>query len=149
MTVELTPQGAHYADLTQVATPLGLLHPETELALMACDAVEAWSDNFGWVGLRQPGWDRNTVYRAAAEAALPPRPPSIDWAHVSPRFTVLATDRDGRTFLHEHRPRHDDRCWSDGGHFVEAAYFASFVRGTCDWRQSLLVRPAGPEAPGR
>lgn len=74
---------------------------------------------------------------------------TIDWSHVAPGYTHMARNEDGRVFV-----RTDSHCdgvqWHTMGKITnpctDARVFASYKRGTCDWRDSLVSR-AQCEAP--
>lgn len=72
--------------------------------------------------------------------------PSINWDHVAPEFVVMAADSDGAPWLYEDEPKAGNFEWF-GCRGVEANVFASFVPGTCDWRDSLVIRPGYEETP--
>ena len=70
--------------------------------------------------------------------------PSIDWEHVDSKFNYLAEDSSGDVFLYEKEPfiTTEASAWcaqNDG--IAEANGFASYVKGTCDWKDSLVKRP--------
>ena len=70
--------------------------------------------------------------------------PSINWEHVSSEFNYLAEDSevDGGVFLYENKPFIVSETWTiDNGKFAEAHMFASYIKGTCDWEDSLIERP--------
>ena len=70
--------------------------------------------------------------------------PSIDWDHVAPKFNYLAEDSEGSAFLYEEEPyvSTDTSAWyPQSGEIVEASGFASYTKGTCDWKDSLIKRP--------
>ena len=68
--------------------------------------------------------------------------PSIDWSHVDSKFNYLAEDADGVVFLYEKEPFLSLDFWSMQGGKVSAVYmFASYIPGTCDWKDSLVARP--------
>lgn len=75
-------------------------------------------------------------------------PDSIDWSHVAPRFKWMARDENGVVALYEDEPYVDDICdmWTMGEFGCEwhnARNFSSYVRGSCDWKDSLVQRPEG------
>lgn len=75
--------------------------------------------------------------------------PSINWDHVAKHIVAMATDGDGRTFLYDKKPKASgmwDFWASDGGWDCRADFLASFVPGTCDWRDSLVIRPGYEES---
>ena len=68
--------------------------------------------------------------------------PSINWEHVSSAFNYLAEDADGGVFLYEDKPHTTTETWMvDNGDLAEAHMLASYTKGTCDWRNSLVKRP--------
>ena len=70
--------------------------------------------------------------------------PSINWEHVSSAFNYLAEDADGGVFLYEDKPHTTTETWMvDNGELAEAHMLASYSRGTCDWKDSLVKRPEG------
>ena len=70
------------------------------------------------------------------------RKPSIDWEHVSSEFNYLAEDADGGVFLYEDKPFTATETWTvDNGERAEANTLASYTKGTCDWKESLIERP--------
>lgn len=70
-------------------------------------------------------------------------PPSIDWDAVNPRFDWLAADENGTIWLYEQMPRIDPHLayWSGGDMMIDAEWFTSLKRGTCNWDKSLVRRP--------
>lgn len=83
---------------------------------------------------------------AKAKGEIKPTKPSIDWSHVDKRYNWLAKNDDGNAFLYDRVP------WSQGyafvgwaGSYVRADVFSSYQPGTCDWRDSLIVRPGYEE----
>ena len=70
--------------------------------------------------------------------------PSIDWNHVAPKYKYLSEDSDGSAFLYEEEPyvADDASAWcAQSDELVEANGFASYMKGTCDWKDSLIKRP--------
>ena len=92
-----------------------------------------------WAICWNPSWHKDWEYRIALTK------PSIDWEHVAPEYVALAMDENGRCSLYKSMPtvREGDGVWhtSDLLHRY-ADTFASFVKGTCDWKDSLVVRPS-------
>ena len=69
--------------------------------------------------------------------------PSIDWSHVNENFKWLAMDADGTFHIYTDKPLQGNRQWTTNLPCTPAIHFASFVPGTCDWRDSLVKRPEG------
>lgn len=67
--------------------------------------------------------------------------PSIDWSHVSEEFQYLAMGEDGRGWLWVSKPAPFQDEWNGRGVTAKAENFASFIPGTCDWKDSLVKRP--------
>ena len=67
--------------------------------------------------------------------------PSIDWSHVSEDFQYLAMDDGGLHHLFVEEPELGEGEWTTYGLYILAEHFASFVPGTCDWKDSLVKRP--------
>ena len=67
--------------------------------------------------------------------------PSIDWSHVSENFQYLAMDADGEFYLYPDKPQQGELQWLSRQRLAAATHFASFVPGTCDWKDSLVKRP--------
>ena len=67
--------------------------------------------------------------------------PSIDWSHVSEVFQYLAMDEDGHHYLFVEEPEPGEGEWTTHVPYICAEHFASFVPGTCNWKDSLVKRP--------
>ena len=68
--------------------------------------------------------------------------PSINWEHVSSEFNYLAEDADGGVLLYEDKPFTATETWTAyNGELAQAHMFASYTKGTCDWKESLIERP--------
>ena len=70
--------------------------------------------------------------------------PSIDWDHVAPKYKYLSEDSDGIALLYDAEPyvASDASAWYvQSDEIVEADGFASYTKGTCDWKDSLIKRP--------
>jgi hypothetical protein len=78
-------------------------------------------------------WQSHFQYRIKSK-------PWINWEHVSDDVKWMATDKNGDTFLYCNEPRINDIEW-----FLWNCYtvypLSSFTRGTCDWKDSLVMRP--------
>lgn len=71
--------------------------------------------------------------------------PSINWEHVHSKYNYLAADDMGNAWLYGKEPTIDDDGYWDAelGEFALADTHASYIPGTCDWKDSLVVRPEG------
>jgi hypothetical protein len=134
-------------DLTKIKKPFGLLDPETQAALRAHGGpyeVFAVSNGLGW----KSGMFGNDMDQFAALVwRVKPAPltkPSIEWSHVAPEYKWLADWRSGEGFLFTCKPKVSN-SWQWGGcdgKLGRVSAFASYTPGTCDWRDSLVERPA-------
>jgi hypothetical protein len=94
-----------------------------------------------WYSITMPAWCLEGYYRK------PVTKPSIDWDQVSLGYNYLATDKNGKSFLYPDYPEvsvYGDTFWSASkalGFPVGAEIFSSFVKGTCDWKDSIVERP--------
>ena len=71
--------------------------------------------------------------------------PSIDWTHVNEKFKWLAVDERGGAYVYENKPKIGvANFWCDlKGEFNQVNGLASYVPGTCYWKDSLVERPQG------
>lgn len=67
--------------------------------------------------------------------------PSINWDHVAKEYNYMATDKSGATFLYKLKPHKSSSFFNSESYRPRADIFASFVKGTCDWENSLVKRP--------
>lgn len=68
---------------------------------------------------------------------------SIDWSHVDALFIVLVGFPNGGAALATEKPEKLGDTWQFplSADLINAEYFASFKRGTIDWKDSLVLRP--------
>ena len=88
--------------------------------------------------------DAQTLFPHPVEIVKKVVKPSINWDHVHGKYNYLAADDMGNAWLYGKEPTIDD----DGGYWdVElgelalADTHASYIPGTCDWKDSLVERP--------
>lgn len=91
-----------------------------------------------WNKAGDPAWDFwGRDYRIATA------PDSIDWSHVAPEWKYMARDSNGAAWLFEKLPTCGPVSWvcvpAPRHSLVNA--FASYKRGTVDWKDSLVERP--------
>lgn len=124
-------------DPTKNTTPVGLMS-DADLATLKAHGgpYEIW---YGTWAEAYPTWIFDAIYRAKTVALTKP---SINWDHVAPQFVAMATDSYGYSRLFEEQPTaiKGTGYYQDGwGQMVHT--HASFIPGTCDWKDSLLMRP--------
>lgn len=92
----------------------------------------------GWAPVSRPswGWDHSD-YRVAVTK------PSVDWSHVATEYRWMAEDKFGNAVVCTEEPFLTENMWSIRGVIQSAKVFASFTPGTCDWKDSLVLRPEG------
>ena len=89
-------------------------------------------------GTTLPHWCNDIIYRVAPEPLIPD---SIDWSHVAPEVVAMARNDDDKTSrLFKTVPFVEN--WWCGEVCADAKYFASYRRGTVDWKDSLVRRPS-------
>lgn len=94
------------------------------------------TDGKKWGLCFKPSWDFRFVdYRISTT------PDSIDWSHVAPEWKCMARDFNGVSFLYQDKPNIENGCWDTNSNYITANYFASYKRGTVDWKESLVMRP--------
>jgi hypothetical protein len=81
---------------------------------------------------------KNLVYRIAKPE---PTKPSIDWDQVVPWLNYMAMNSSGVVYFHECKPELGETVWFSAGRGGNAQSHISFKHGTCDWRDSLVMRP--------
>jgi len=93
-----------------------------------------------WAICWKPSWHEDDwEYRIALTK------PSINWEHVAPEYVALAMDENGRCALYKSMPtvREGDSVWQAADMLHRYAdTFASLEKGTCDWKDSLVLRPS-------
>lgn len=92
-----------------------------------------------WIDCERPSFFEGTKYR------IKKTKPTINWDHVASTFNWLAVDDNDKAYLYENKPALVAKeYWNDSsGISIHAEHFASFKRGNCDWRESLVKRPEG------
>ncbi len=72
--------------------------------------------------------------------------PSINWDHLKPEIVAIAEDEDGELWGYSIKPflSEEEGAWLlhslEGDGYILDGY-ASYVPGTCDWKDSLVIRP--------
>lgn len=89
-----------------------------------------------WVICKNPEWLNCWEYRIALTK------PYINWEHVAPEYVALATDKRGKSYLFTKIPDASAHMWVAFSTWTCAEAFQSFVKGTCDWKDSLVIRPS-------
>ena len=127
----------------------GVLDRASKLAIfglwMDGKPLETSTDGVNWTSVdAPPAWDARSMYRVKTSK------PSIDWAHVAPRFSYLAVDPDGTAWLYTKMPTYSVAAktasnsgshWAtQGGDRVPAEGFASYMPGNCVWHDSQITR---------
>jgi hypothetical protein len=86
------------------------------------------------------------AYVAPEPEKEPTAKPSVNWIHISAEFNAMATDDEDRfTYLYEKTPALGRNEWRERGRVIMASVFTSFKPGTCDWKDSLVLRPGYEE----
>jgi len=98
----------------------------------------------GWYSTQGPSWDWGSKKYRIAEAK-----DSVDWSEVPRGFNYMARDLDGDVFVRISKPEigPDFWCWCDNNKNYlinregQPPLLKSYKRGSCDWDDSLVIRP--------
>lgn len=131
-------------DLTKINTPFGLLSKKTQKRLVkaheAGDVIDKWSGS-GWLVMS----DSNSFLPQITYRLAEPTKDEIDWSHVSDDIVAVARD-DGSPnswFYTEAPVVFSGGAWRGGTSRGTTQSFASYKRGTCEAKDSLVLRPKG------
>ena len=132
-------------DLTKIDQRFGNLPRATQMALFEArlegEVIEHHSHGVRWLGVHDPVWASCAIYRVRP---TPITYDSINWDHVAPRFIAMARSAGSGGFIFVNIPTAVADYWgTKRGDTINANVFASYTRGTCDWRDSLVLRPKG------
>ena len=81
----------------------------------------------------------NNAILAIPAATATGTQPSVNWDHLRPDLVAIARDEDGNGYAYAKVPDVMDNGWWGEG--LSVSHFASYNPGTCDWRDSLVMRP--------
>lgn len=84
-----------------------------------------------------------TLFPYPVEIVKAATKPSIDWSHVSSEYNYLVQDSDGESYLCSDKPSRTESGWDTESSYTvaDAHGLASYVKGICDWKESLIKRP--------
>lgn len=102
--------------------------------------IELKTNKGEWIELRDPHFENECEYR------IKPTKPSIDWSHLGDDFVQIATDKNGEAYAFtDGKLDQSNDFWKchEKMKYASLKGFASFNRGTCDWKDSLVQRPEG------
>lgn len=123
----------------------GLMPEDEQKALREWPyGVLCYNSTPGWAIKSRERFLHGLTYRAVP---APVTKDSIDWSHVADKFNFLSRDSGELelAYLSTKRPCLKTNHWSLNGTFFRADSFSSYVRGTCDWRENLVMRPGYEE----
>lgn len=130
--------------------PFGLLTDAERRELTFEGPWEYFDEDGVWSPLHggDPAWIPVRAYRRAPKPAA--IMPTVDWSCFGPAIKAVAWEPDGRAFTYCGIPtaHENPRTWvrPDQRDALDVArcYPAHAVtRGTCDWKDSLVIRPEG------
>ena len=137
--------------LESIDKPFGELDEVTQWALRGSlsDLGELLSKMQGkenWCLDRCFVFEDHRIYRVAPE---PVTYDSVDWSHVAKGWSYMARDENGGVWMYDIEPEDDQRArkWLFSGEDTLRidGLLASYTQGTCDWTDSLVVRPGCEE----
>ena len=92
-----------------------------------------------WYRDMTPQWRAGLIYRIAPE---PKTPDTIDWSHVSDDIVAMTRDEGDRySKFYCAIPIAGKSYWMGEEVGSSGRFFTSYHRGTCDWKDSLVIRP--------
>ncbi len=95
-------------------------------------------------GKRYADHEIPSLYPYPVEVVKKVTKPTINWEHVRGEYKFLAQDTDGSVWLYWEKPRLGGDHWvTTRGECAEAHSYASYIPGTCNWKDSLVTRPEG------
>jgi len=130
-----------FYDLTKITAPFGLLDDDTQARLKAWPhGWECFSPS-GWEDLT-PFWNVTTTYRARP---APLTQDTVPWEQIPKGMDWAARDARGAAFIYAGAPVAGNFEWhSTGRPFARIDNcHVGYQRGTCDWKDSLQIRPEG------
>lgn len=95
-------------------------------------------DGEEWFYCREPVFHPSRVYRIASKLKTPD---AVEWAHVSDDINAIARNSADVGIACGSPPKMTEHGWVGGNIVCYANVFASYRRGTCDWQDSLVIRP--------
>ena len=98
-----------------------------------------WLYDAGGYRVMQCCWSKDGRYRVQ----LPVTKPSIDWSQIKPKYKWLARDSNGAPHVFAHEPECLVDQWDAHSAFARVDSLVSYALGDCDWKDSLVERPAG------
>ena len=122
---------------TRKAAEIMLAYAEGAEIEHAFQSHNAWGD-----ALPSPSWSWATFDYRIKETQ-----DSINWDHIAPGYNWMARDEGGAVYLYSHKSKtyegkHAQQWEAQGGYDAcITGFFASYQRGTCDWKGSLVQRP--------
>lgn len=140
----------HFDDLTKITCPPGMLDDDTLGRLRAHrGALQIWRSPGNWAETSMEPGDilPECQFTYRAEPA-PLRPLVVPWSALADWVQWAAMDPNGGIWGHEFEPAIGDAQWLWGRGCVERLDpIVKIDRGTVDWQDSLIRRPAGDAPP--
>ncbi len=126
--------------------------PETNriqtMHLTADELAALKAAKHGWLAVRYngtgldiapPAWHSTVVYRAKP---APVTQDVVPWDAIDKRWNWHARDKNESMFFYDVKPEIEDNGWEYIGDMTYSPeLLAGYIRGTCDWRDSLQQRP--------
>lgn len=88
-----------------------------------------------WHKITVPAWLTSNMPRIAKTK------PSVNWDHLKPEYIAIARDASGSAYGYVGHPVKQIRSWTYPGKCIHVHMLSSFDPGTCDWEDSLIMRP--------
>ena len=123
-------------DLTTLCKPFGMLHPDTQAALMEWPHGREWFQG-EWIGASNGKPLMAFTYRAKPAPATIRA--TIPWEALQADIEWVAMDEDGEWFGYHGSVKQDDYLWCGKG--ASSLRALAFQQGTEHWTETLQQRP--------
>jgi len=112
-------------------------------------AIDNGFDSIEFKGLITEKWKPvedehyENIILGKLEIRIKQTPDSIDWTHVSTDIYCMARDEIGISYGYTSKIRRGQFNWAtcDCSNVINMSIFASYKRGTVDWKESLVLNP--------
>ena len=96
-------------------------------------------DQQQWFEVGNPNWNDRELY-----IRVKPTPvtyPTVDWSLLKDEWIAIAKDENGKHYAYTGVPQEDRDVWSRGNQSLSLSSFNLVTDNTCNWKDSLILRP--------
>jgi hypothetical protein len=122
-------------------------HPDYQVTIYCVDGPGLWPVH-GRLNNGPESWSADGKFHGVAYSlhslvplqAEPPTKPSVNWDHIAEDWISMALDEGGSVWFYTTEPHISADSWV-GSNPVRMQALASLDAGTCDWQESVVMRP--------